>query len=132
MSRVIMGIAEQPSQFVLVANRDPLDLRKENLAVGTKEVISKESFKARLQELAALLPALPRKDAIKMLSNDKKDQEASAANLNPPDTVYIEKNILTGHISFTVKEKKRVLLSLNEQDATALIDIFKDLNVNIG
>lgn len=127
-----MGISEQPRQFVLVANRNPLDLRKENLAVGTKEVISKESFKARLQQLAALLPALPRKDAVEMLTKENRNQEESAANLNPPDTVYIEKNILTGHISFTVKEKKRVLLSLNEQDATALIDIFKDLNVNIG
>lgn len=127
MRRIISGTQGDRNHFVVHANGNPLDLRRDNLVVASNGALNKESFQVKLKQIAEKLRPLPAD--IEDYSNKK--EEPGIVNQDS-SILYIEKSIITDQISFTVQGKKRILNSLNEEDAKTLIDILLDLNVKIG
>lgn len=130
MNRIITEVQGDKMQIVVHANRNPLDLRRANLVVGAQGAPNKESFQVKLKQIATKLPVLP--DESESFSDGLDKKEESRAQSSDPSVLFIEKNIITDQISFTVAGRKRILNSLNEEDAKTLVDILQDLNVKIG
>ena len=130
MSRIITGISEDSHKIVIQANKNPLDLRRENLVVGTQGDASRASFQAKVNEIAKNLdPFFIETESHLIMKENDSDP---TLNHSPSKFLYIEKNMNTDLITFTVNGKKRVLPSLNEHDTKELIAILQDLDVNIG
>lgn len=124
MSRIIKNIENKPNYLAILANKNPLDLRSDNIIVGTKEEISKESFKANLLNIAKSIGEVSEINLANLENSSESEQE---------DNLFlsIEKNIFTEQFSITFNNEKFILPNCKDEDINIFADIFKKLKVNI-
>lgn len=128
MSRFIMDVQNNRKKFVVHANENFLDLRRENLMVADPGELFTDEFKEARKEIVRKLMSFSKVlNNIDLFEEENKVEE----KIKKQTTLYIEKNMINNQISFTINDNKRILKSLTEEDTKVLIEIFRELDVKI-